>query len=203
VLDARVVLNPSEISEALLPRPAIRPYPNQYISSWTAKDGTMLIIRPVCPEDEPLMIKLHETLSGDSVYRRYFNMASLGHLIAHERLVRMCFIDYDREMALVAERQNPKTGSGEIVAVGRWMRLSGIGDAEMALLVSDPWQGKGIGTELLRRLIEIARAEKLPRMVAEILSENLEMQHLCAGLGFRLQHKMGESTVKAVIDLSS
>ncbi|HEV2696893.1 MAG TPA: acetate--CoA ligase family protein, partial [Terriglobales bacterium] len=116
-LDARVVLFGKEMTEDRLPKPAIRPYPVQYVWDWAMKDGTAVTIRPIRPEDEPLMAKFHETLSDRSVYLRYFGSLSLKTRIAHERLVRICFGDYDRELALVAEVKG--TAGPDIVGVGR------------------------------------------------------------------------------------
>ena len=84
-----------------------------------------VIIRPIRPEDEPLMVRFHATLSERSVYLRYFHLMKLEQRIAHERLTRMCFIDYDREMALVAERCDPATGEREILGVGRLTKILG------------------------------------------------------------------------------
>src|SRR5947209_4726480 len=106
VLDARVVLHGPEISEDQLPEPAIRPYPMQYVHSWTLRDSTPVTIRPIRPEDEPLMVKFHKTLSDRSVYFRWLHMLGLSQRVAHEQLISICFIDYDREMALVAEYNN-------------------------------------------------------------------------------------------------
>ena len=83
-----------------------------------------MTIRPIRPEDEPMMVRFHEALSDRSVHFRYFHMINLSHRVAHERLTRICFIDYDREMALVAERTDPVTGSPEIIAVGRLIKLT-------------------------------------------------------------------------------
>src|SRR5205823_1816906 len=102
-LDARVVLHDASVSEASLPKPAIRPYPSKYVIPWTLKDGTAITIRPIRPEDEPLMVKFHQGLSERSVRLRYFAPLKLGQRVAHERLTRVCFNDYDRELALVAE----------------------------------------------------------------------------------------------------
>jgi acetyltransferase len=99
-LDARVVLHDPETREEDLPSTAIRPYPTQYVSHEELRDGTSVTIRPIRPEDEPLMVKFHETLSEESVYMRYFHMMNLDQRTTHERLTRICFIDYDREMAL-------------------------------------------------------------------------------------------------------
>ena len=186
-LDARVVLHGPEISEEQLPKLAIRPYPSQYAYPWKLKDGTSVIIRPIRPEDEPLMVSFHQTLSERSVYMRYFHMLSLSRRTEHERLTRICFIDYDREMALVAEHTDPQTGAKEILGVGRLSKLHGLQRAEVALVISDRFQRKGLGTELLSRLIEIGRNEKLDYIVAEILRENPEMMRMVEKVGFRLE----------------
>jgi acetyltransferase len=149
------------------------------------KDGAPVIIRPIRPEDEPLMIEFHKKLSERSVYLRYFQPLKLTQRTAHERLTRICFIDYDREMALVAERTKAD-GQPEIVAVGRLSKVHGRPEAELAALVQDELQGKGLGVELYRRLIEIARQQKLTKVHSDMLGENKEMQHLCKRLGFTL-----------------
>ena len=103
-LDARVVLHESDLSEEQLPKLAIRPYPTQYVWAWKTKAGEEVEIRPIRSEDEPPMVQFHETLSERSVYLRYFHMIKLSQRVSHERLTRICFNDYDREIALVAER---------------------------------------------------------------------------------------------------
>src|SRR5262249_51973715 len=154
-LDARVVLHAPGVREEDLPRLAIRPYPVQYVAPWTMKDGAPVLIRPIRPEDEPLMVRFHDTLSDRSVYLRFFHAINLSQRVAHERLTRMCFIDYDRQIALVVEGRNPQTSEAEIRAVGRLIKHPGGREAEFALAVSDPYQGQGLGTELLRRLLQI------------------------------------------------
>jgi acetyltransferase len=200
-LDARVVLHDVGSSLDHLPRPAIRPYPTQYVSTWQHTDGTTLTIRPIRPEDEPLMVKFHEALSEQSVYLRYLQALKLSQRVAHERLARLCFIDYDREMALVVERRDPRSGQQEIVAVGRLIKLHGAPEAEFALLVADRFQRQGLGTALLQRLVQIGKDEKLRRIVADILPQNLAMQQVSAHLGFRLDHSLGEHQVKAALEL--
>jgi acetyltransferase len=198
-LDARVVLHEPEVSEAQLPELAIRPYPQQYVAPWTLKDGSPITIRPIRPEDEPLIVQFHETLSEQSVYFRYFHLMKLSRRTAHERLTRICFIDYDREMALVADRKNPDTGEHEILGVARLSKLHGVNEAEFAMLVSDPYQHQGLGTELLGRLIEVARVENLDRVRAEIMPENTAMQRVCEKVGFKLKRE--PDLVKAAIEL--
>jgi acetyltransferase len=200
-LDARVVVHGPEVEEGDLPRPPIRPYPIQYIQSWTMKDGASVTLRPIRPEDEPLIVKFHETLSERSVYFRYFHAMKLSQRVSHERLTRICFIDYDREMALVGERKDPETGEREIVGVGRLTKLRGRDEAEFALLISDAFQGRGLGTELLRVLMRVGRDEGLRRITASILPENRDMQRVSERLGFRLRHVPEEQVVRAEIEL--
>jgi acetyltransferase len=200
-LDARVVVHGPETREEQLPRPAIRPYPVQYVGRWKSSDGASIAIRPIRPEDEPMMVAFHQRLSERSVYFRYFHLLNLSHRTAHERLTRICFIDYDREMALVAERENPDTHEREILGVGRMTRKREANEAEMAILVSDDFQKRGLGTELLRRLIEIGRAEKIERITADILGENRSMQRVCERLGFQLEYQPDDGMVKGEIRL--
>jgi len=132
---------------------------------------------------------------------RYFHPMKLGQRIAHERLTRICFIDYDREMALVVEHKDPQTGEPEILGVGRLSKLHGMNDAEFAILISDRAQGQGLGSELLRRLVAIGRDEKLSRITADIIPENIEMQRVAQKIGFRLHRAIEDPTVQAVIEL--
>jgi acetyltransferase len=201
-LDARIVLHDPETKEEVLPRTAIRPYPKQYIFHEELRDGTPVTIRPIRPEDEPLMVRFHETLSEQSVYMRYFHMMNLDQRTAHERLTRICFIDYDREMALVAEYTDPETGEREIMGVARLSRRGAVPqEAELSVLVSDRFQRRGIGTLLLSRLLEVARAEGLSRITAEILFDNRPMQRILKELGFHLRRDTEEMDVKAELDL--
>jgi acetyltransferase len=199
-LDARVVVYGPEVQAQELPRLAIRPYPIQYVKPWTLKNGDTVTIRPIRPEDEPLLIKLHQALSERSVYLRYFQPLRLSQRTAHERLTRICFIDYDREMVLVVERKQAD-GSPEVIAIGRLSKLHGRNEAEMAVLVDDRCQHQGMGTELYRRLIAIAREEKLEKVISTVLSENYEMIAICNKLGFELKSDMEDGTVEAVLKL--
>jgi acetyltransferase len=201
-LDARVVLHDPGIEEEDLPRIAIRPYPAQYVSRAETKDGTPVTVRPIRPEDEPLMVRFHESLSQQSVYMRYFHAMNLTSRTAHERLTRICFIDYDREMALVAERESPETGEPEIMGVARLSRNHAApGEAEFALLVNDRFQRQGIGTVLLEKLLAVGREEGLHQITAEILHENRAMQHLSRKFGFHLRRDPEGGVFKADLDL--
>jgi acetyltransferase len=186
-LDARVVLYGPDFDLASLPASAIRPYPAQYVSEWTLHDGRTVTIRPIRPEDEPLIVSFHQTLSERSVYLRYFHIMQMGQRVAHERLRRICFTDYDREMALVVDYRDPTDGQHRILGVGRWSRLHDSSHAEFSMLINDADQRQGIGTELLRRLTDIAREEGIVRITAEILFENEGMQRVCRKVGFHLE----------------
>jgi acetyltransferase len=199
-LDARVVVHDSAVQEEQLPRPTIRPYPSQYVREWSLKDGTPVTIRPIRPEDEPLMVQFHTTLSERSVYLRYFCSLSLSTRVEHERLVRICFGSYDRGFALVADRKNPDTGQHEVLGVGRFSAINRA-EAEAAVLVSDRWHGLGLGTELLASAARVARAEKFKRLSGEILRDNLATQAIFKKVGFRLRSMEDPSSVAALLEL--
>jgi len=200
-LDARVVLHDRETPEDKLPRSAVSPYPAQYVGEWMMKDGAAVIIRPIRPEDEPLIIKFHEKLSERSVYLRYFQPMKLSTRTAHERLTRICFIDYDREMALVAECHDPASGEQRILGVTRLSKIHGTDSAEWAVIILDEFQHRGLGTELMRRSIDVARAEKLKLVICNILPENFEMRAICQRLGFKLSHATEDNLVRGVLEL--
>jgi acetyltransferase len=200
-VDARVVVHLKDVRDEDLPRPAIRPYPVQYVDTWESKDGTKVTFRPIRPEDEPLIVKFHETLSERTVYMRYLQAMNLSQRIGHERLSRLSFIDYDREMALVAVRTNPYNGEPEIMGIGRIGKVSWTDRAEFTILVSDRFQHQGLGKELLRRLIEIARDEKISTMFGNVLAENQEFIRLVERFGFRLLPTEREAILRAELDL--
>ncbi|MGE5207714.1 MAG: bifunctional acetate--CoA ligase family protein/GNAT family N-acetyltransferase [Alphaproteobacteria bacterium] len=191
-LDARVLLHDPQTREADLPRSPIRPYPAGYVTRRKI-GGVKVTIRPIRPEDEPLMVKFHRTLSDRSVYLRYFGFVSLEKRIMHERLRRVCFIDYDREIALVADLKNGE-GTHQILGVGRLIKEHGTDEAEFAVLISDPWQGKGFGSELLKLLVQIGRKEGFRRITGHISPENTTMKTVSEQVGFKLQfdRKAGE-----------
>jgi acetyltransferase len=145
------------------------------------------------------MVKFHETLSERSVYLRYFRAFQLDQRVEHERLTRICFVDYDRDMVLVVTPKTKKTGEDEIIAVGRLTKARGDVEAEFAMLVSDQFQGQGIGTEVLIHLLAVGKQEGVKRVVAYLLSENRGMRAICLKLGFRLEREA--ELIKAVIDL--
>ena len=194
------MLHDASLAEDELPTLAIRPYPVQYVRGWTLKNGTEVTIRPIRPEDEPMMARFHHTLSEQSVYWRYLHLIGLSQRIAHERLTRVCFIDYTREMALVAE-QRDAAGQPVILAVGRLMKLRGTNEAEFAMLVADAFQRQGLGLELLQQLVRIGRDEKLARIVASIALDNQGMRLVSERVGFTVSYDPHEQLMKAHLDL--
>jgi acetyltransferase len=199
-LDARVLLHTDEdITQR--PIPAITPYPTKYVECWQSRKGDRVTIRPIRPEDEPLMVQFHQSLSEESVYLRYAHTVKLTKRIAHERLTRICFIDYDREMVLAADYKNPETSEHEILGVARLSKLHGTNEAEFALIVSDRYHHQGLGTELLRRILEIGKEQNLEAIVGYILNSNDPMQSICRRLGFKLQPDPDEGMLKATFVL--
>ena len=147
------------------------------------------------------MIKFHQGLSDHSVYLRYFQMIALGQRTRHDRLTRICFIDYDREMALVAEHRDPQTDELRVVGLGNLGRVRGRNEAEVAVVVSDDYQGHGLGTELMRRLVEVARAEKMERVVGSTMLENTPTIALLKRVGFQVRTNFEDGVVEGEINL--
>jgi acetyltransferase len=199
-LDGRVVLHPASTPEDKLPTLAIRPYPNQYVSQWTTKKKQKVTIRPIRAEDEPLMHDFHETLSDRSVYMRYLAPMLLSERVTHERLARVCHSDYSREIVLVVEAE--KAGKHAICAVGRLSKFRGEDEeARLSLLVSDKYQGEGIGTEVVKRLIEVAKREKIKQILAVMSKENETMKVLLQKTGFALATNEKTEMIEATISL--
>lgn len=182
-LDARVILHPATARDADLPRPAIRPYPSQYISNWQSHDGTRFTLRPIRPDDEPLMVDFHHQLSETSVYMRFFLPLKLDFRVSHERLFTKCFIDYDREIGLVAEYE--EEGARRIAGIARLIRKHSDNSAEVAFLIADKFQNRGLGTHMLDTTIQIARKEGISTLEGATLSDNFNMKDMFIKAGFR------------------
>ena len=186
-LDARVVLHPADMTERELPRLAIRPYPHAYIREIHDESGTPIVIRPIRPEDEPMLARFHGTLSEETVRARYGTDLALATRTAHERLTRICFVDYDREIALVAEA--PTADGPAVAAVVRLSRIHATEAMELSLVVADAWQRRGIGRELLTSAIGVARAERAHEIVARLSPENRPMLSLLTDAGFTFEER--------------
>jgi acetyltransferase len=193
-LDVRIRLQSS-------PQPAplhlvISPYPAHYESYIESKSGLEVFIRPIRPEDTEAFITLFKTLSPTSVYFRFFSY--INHLTP-EMLVILTQVDYDRHMALVA--MDTSCRPERMLGVARVIADPEITNAEFSVVVGDPWQGQGIGAQLLLRLIDVAIKQGVERMWGTVLKENYQMLNLGRRLGFELKHNSDEGTYDLTIDL--
>ncbi len=191
-LDAQVRLYDARTDISQAPQPAIRPYPAEYCVSCALPEGEQLVLRPIRPEDETLMVKFNESLSSETVYFRFLRILSLDQRIRHDQLAQMCFIDYDRQVALVAVYEDIHTGKQAIHAIARLIRMPNARDADFAIVVSDQVQGRGLGKRLLRHLLDVAAAENIHRVVGIIHPENKTMLRLCTQLGFHLSKPISD-----------
>jgi acetyltransferase len=196
-LDARVVLAPATQRPEDRPRLAIHPYPNQYMAVFRLKDGTEVTVRPIRPEDEPLIIDLHGRHSEHTIRMRFF---SLVKTLSRDSLIRLCHLDYDREMALAAVLS--KAEKPMILGVSRYYLNPETGAAEFALVVEDAYQRKGLGRHLLSRLIDIARERGVKKLVGQVLRENDPMLALTTSLGFTPPRSVANDVVEVGLALS-
>ncbi|HSX14200.1 MAG TPA: bifunctional acetate--CoA ligase family protein/GNAT family N-acetyltransferase [Chlamydiales bacterium] len=173
-LDARIILH--EAGTTNFPKPAIRAYPNQYVEKW--KD---FILRPIRPDDEPKMKQFHKDLSNETVRQRYLKAIQYEERVAHERLQRICFNDYDREIAIVAEYHD------EILGIIRLSKVPKSDEATISMTVKDQWQNKGIGSKLMEKILQIAKQENVQHITAHMLEENRLMQKLLTRFHFTLK----------------
>jgi acetyltransferase len=199
-LDARVVLWDPSVERADIPKLAIRPYPAKYIQQAETRDGLPLTLRPIRPEDEPLMVKFHETLSDRTVYQRFFAPVSLSQRVAHERLTKICFIDYAREIWMVAERRDAQ-GQPQIIAAAHLEKRLNTQEGSFLVLVSDEYQHQGVGSVLMQTVLDVARGEQLTQIEAEILAENEPMIELVKRAGAAISPLDGTERVRATLTL--
>jgi acetyltransferase len=198
-LDARIVIDePGPEFTGAYSHMAIHPYPAHLERESHLADGTVIVIRPVRPEDGELVKKGFSELSSESRYFRFMNaMAEMPESM----LVRFTQIDYDREMALVATTS--RDGSEIELGVVRYIINPDAVSCEFALVVLDGWQRRGIGSKLMLALIEAARAKGLKTMEGDILASNERMLQLVSGLGFSLHpHEDDPSLMRAVRELA-
>jgi acetyltransferase len=174
-------------------------YPGWYTSEFQTKEGTHYTIRPIRSDDEPSMVAFHGELSEETVYRRYFAPMRLDVRVAHERLAKRCLLDYPNEMALVATYPDAN-GEEKLAAVARLIKIENTKAAEVAFLVSDKHQHRGLGTYLLERMIEIAKKDGLEAVEALVLTENFDMNNLFRRAGFKFLAPEG-STLMARLEL--
>ncbi len=173
-------------------------YPEQYETYAGIKGGERIFIRPIKPEDEPLMQELFDTLSARSIYFRFFSQMKQ---LPRDMLVRFTHIDYDQEIALGAFK---KEEQGEkMLGVSRIIAEPGGEESEFSVLVSDPWQGKGIGAALLSHCLYIAQERGYKHIWGLVLPENKNMLALGRKLEFKVQRCPGSTEYLLKIDLTT
>jgi acetyltransferase len=194
-LDSRIILDPQGLDSKDPHRHlVIMPYPVKYITPWRLKDGTEVLLRPIRPEDERLEAELISGLSDETSRFRFFQVM---RNITHEMLTGYCNIDYDREMAIIAELSEGARKRN--IGVGRLIIEPGDKRAEFAVLVADDFAGQGLGKKLVDMLIGIGEEKRLETIYGIVLSDNSHMIRLCRALGFEV--KRGEDPEEVVVEL--
>ncbi len=191
-LDARAVIDQSLVGHPSPPfsHLAIRPYPEQYTHEATTTGGLHVTLRPIKPEDEPLWHEMLDACSLETIGMRFRGMVKY----THEMATRFCFIDYDRELAIVPELE-AEDGTRKLLGVGRLVVDTDRQSAEYALLVADPWQRHGLGDLLTDYCLEVARSWDIDRVYAETTSDNANMIGVMKKHGFTLTHRAEEGIV--------
>jgi acetyltransferase len=197
-VDARVIVKPALVlsPEHLV----ISPYPEQYEIRTTTSGGVDIFVRPIKPEDAPLLVDLFNSLSRQSIYYRFFGPMKR---LPPDMLARFTQIDYDRDMALVALAVEDGKMMGKMLGVSRLMGDPDGKKAEFSVVVSDPWQGKGIGAALMEKLLAIAKERGVEYLWGVVLAENTQMLALGKSLGFSISRAGLSYQYKLEIDLKS
>ena len=193
-VDARVILKYSDVPAPL--HLVISPYPVQFETHVVTKGLNKIFIRPIRPEDAPMMVELFDSLTPRSIYMRFFSM--MKHL-PHNMLARFTQIDYDREIALVALPEDER--KEQMLGVARIILERDLKNAEFSVLIGDPWQGKGIGAELLRSCLRIAKQREINTIWGQVLAENTQMLALGKKLGFSMKRSSEPNAFELRIDL--
>jgi acetyltransferase len=197
ILDARITVDKDRVFRKFEPHEhmVISPYPKKYEMLWTLKDGREVLLRPIKPEDEPLWLEMFQSFSDESIRYRFFQILKDT---PHEVRVRYCNIDYDREIAIVAEltEKNRK----RILGVGRLSIEPDGKSGELAFIVGDQWQGLGLGTKIVDYTLEIAKEMGVETVYAIMLPDNYRALNLAKKMGFKLEY-LSDGTVKGILDL--
>jgi acetyltransferase len=197
ILDARITVDKERVFRKFEPHEhmVISPYPKKYEILWTLKDGREVLLRPIKPEDEPLWLEMFQSFSDESIRYRFFQILKDT---PHEVRVRYCNIDYDREIAIVAELT--EEDRKRILGVGRLSFEPGGKSGELAFIIGDQWQGLGLGTKMVDYVIEIAREMGVETVYAIMLPDNYRALNLTKKMGFKLEY-LSDGTVKGILDL--
>lgn len=158
------------------------------------RDGALVTIRPIRPDDEPLMVTFHAGVSPRSAYQRYFHLSTLEQRVTHTRLALTCKADSAVGLAIVAEHASDD-GTRAVVAIGRLTRTDAPGSAEIALLVIDSWHGLGLGTTMMHELVAASRGLGLHRLSGDMLADNDAMRAVVRHAGFVIRSVPGDAAV--------
>jgi len=197
ILDARIVVDKDKVCKKFEPHEhmVISPYPKKFEIQWLLRNGQEITLRPIKPEDEPMWLEWFQSLSEESIRYRFFQMLKDT---PHEVRVRYCNIDYDREVALVAEIV--ENGKRKILGVNRLSIESDGKHGEMAFIVSDYWQGLGLGTKLVDYTLDIAKEKGVENVYAIMLQDNYRALSLTKKMGFTIEY-LKDGTVKGKLNL--
>ena len=176
-------------------------FPDRDAAGVAPPTGAAIVVRPIRPDDEGMMVRFHEGLSDQTVYQRYFHMMTLAHRTAHARLSRVCEADVARASVLVAIGPGDCCVDPEILGVARLLRPDEAGTAEFAVVVADRHQRTGVGTALLQRIIAVARGEGCARLRADVLADNGPMRRLCGRLGMSVRPTGDPLVVEVALSL--
>lgn len=198
-LDARIILDEYRPRRKGHPHDhiVISPYPGKYTKVIKLKNGAEAILRPIRPEDEPMESRMIEKLSSETLYFRFFGYVPR---VSHDFLTRFTHIDYDREMAIVAEIE--KDGRKEMIGVVRIIADAWGEAAEYAIVVADEWQGLELGGNMMDYILEIARDKGISKIYASMLATNKRMIRMFEKRGFKIT-KEDYETYHAELDLDN
>jgi acetyltransferase len=197
ILDARIVVDKNQVCKKHEPHEhiVISPYPKKYETLWTLKNGQEVLLRPIKPEDEPLWLEWFQGLSEESIRYRFFQMLKDT---PHEVRLRYCNIDYDREIAVIAEVE--ENGKRKMLGISRVSIETDGKHGEMAFIVSDQWQGLGLGTKMVDYTLDIAKEKGVDNIYAIMLPDNYRALSLTKKMGFNIDY-LEDGTIKAALNL--
>jgi acetyltransferase len=196
-LDARIVIDKELVFARIEPHQhlVVSPYPKRYETLWKLRDGRTVLLRPIKPEDEPLWLEMFQSFSEESIRYRFFQIIKDT---PHEVRVRYCNIDYDREIAIVAELT--EEGRRKILGVVRLIVEPDGRSGEIAFIVADPWQGLGLGTKMIEYVIEICKEKGLETIYGIMLPDNRRAIRVMKDMGFVIEY-LDDGTVKGTLNL--
>jgi len=197
ILDARILVNKDRVFKKMEPHQhlVISPYPKKYEKIWILRNKQEVLLRPIKPEDESMWLEMFQNFSEESIRYRFFQMLKDT---PHEMRVRYCNVDYDREVAIVAE--TTENGKRKLLGVTRLSIEPDGRRGEMAFIVGDKWQNYGLGTKMVDYVLEIAKEMGVEKVHVIMLVDNYRAVSLTKKMGFTLEY-LKDGTVKGSLNL--